>query len=115
VLSPMRIARAVAILDSMTRVHLHLAARPEQRDKLLAALDRLELAAAADDAFLIDVELHVPLDDPDRVLIVSMWPSPEHYRRWEQDLGWKRIRDEIGPLLAEEPEVHVYRLVDSIR
>jgi quinol monooxygenase YgiN len=111
----MRDTVARAIVDSMTRVHLHLVARSEQRDKLVAALDRLELAAAADDAFLIDVELHVPLDDPNRVLVVSMWPSPEHYRRWQQDIGWKQIQDAIGPLLAEEPEVHVYRLVDSIR
>ena len=111
----MRGTAARAIVDSMTRVHLHLVARSGQRDKLVAALDRLELAAAADDAFLIDVELHVPLDDPDRVLVVTAWPSPEHYRRWEQDIGWKQIQDEIEPLLAEEPEVHVYRLVDSIR
>ena len=99
----------------MTRVHLHVLARSGQRDRLVAALDRLELAAAADDAFLIDVELHVALDDPDRVLVVTRWPSPEHYRRWEQDIGWQQILDEIEPLLAAEPEAHVYRVVDSIR
>ena len=98
----------------MTRVHFNLVARPEQRDELLAALDRLELAAAADDAFLIEVELHIPLDNPDRVLIVSTWPSPEHYTRWRQGAGWDRIYDAIEPLLAEEPDVHVYRLVDAI-
>ena len=111
----MPVATSAAMVESMTRVHLHLVARPEQRDELIAALDRLELAAAADDAFLIDVALHVPLDDPDRVLVVSTWPSPEHYRRWEVDVGWKQIQDEIDPLLAEQPEVHVYRLVDAIR
>jgi quinol monooxygenase YgiN len=98
----------------MTRVHLNLVARPGRRDDLLAALDRLELAAAADDAFLIDVELHVPLDDPDRVLVVSAWPSPEHYARWQQTPAWQRIDDAIAPLLAQDPETHVYRLVDSI-
>jgi quinol monooxygenase YgiN len=111
----MRAAGSCAMLRSMTRVHLNLVARAGQRDELLAALDQLELAAAADDAFLIEVELHVPLDDPDSVLVVTMWPSPEHYRRWEQDAGWRQIQDAIEPLLAREPEVHVYKLVDSIR
>ena len=98
----------------MTRVHLNLIARPGKRDELLGALDRLELAAAVDDAFLIDVELQLPLDDPDSVLVISSWPSPEHYARWESGIGWKTISNAIGPLLAREPEAHVYRLVDSI-
>ena len=98
----------------MILVHFNLVARPGRRDELLVALDRLELAAAADDAFLIEVELHVPLDNPDRVLIVSTWPSPEHYTRWRQGAAWERIYDAIESLLAEEPDVHVYRLVDSI-
>jgi quinol monooxygenase YgiN len=98
----------------MTRVHLNLTARPHRRDDLLAALDRLELAAAADDAYLLDVEIHVPLDDPDGVLVVTRWPSAEHYARWRHNSGWKRIHDAVEPLLAQEPEDHVFRLVDSI-
>ena len=49
------------------------------------------------------------------LLVVTGWPSPEHYQRWEQEIGWKQILDAIDPLLAAEPEAHVYRLVDSIR
>jgi quinol monooxygenase YgiN len=98
----------------MTHAHLTLLAKPDRRDELLAALDRLGLAAAADDADLIEVELHVPLDDQDRVLVVSSWPSSEHYARWRRGPGWKRIYSAIEPLLAQEPEAHLYRLIDSI-
>lgn len=97
----------------MIRAHVNLRARPDKRDQLLQVLDQVTLAAA-DDAFLIEIELHVSLDDPDRVLVVTAWPSPEHYERWGEGPGWPRILEAIEPLLAEEPETHVYRLVDSI-
>jgi quinol monooxygenase YgiN len=99
----------------MTRVHLTLQARPQRRDELLAALDRLELAAAADDAYLIEVEVEASLDDPDRALVVCAWPTPEHYERWQRDHGWEPLFESIEPLLAAEPDVHAYRMVDLIR
>jgi quinol monooxygenase YgiN len=99
----------------MIHVHLSLPTLPGRRDELLGALEKLELAAAADDAYLLEVEVNASLDDPDRVLVVSGWPSAEHYERWQRDHGWKSILEPIEPLLAAEPEVHVYRLADSIR
>jgi quinol monooxygenase YgiN len=98
----------------MVREQLSLFARPGCRDELVATLDRVEVAATADDVDRGTVELHVPVDDPDRVLVVSMWPSAEHYERWLLGRAWETIYEAIEPLLAEEPETHVYRLVDSI-
>jgi quinol monooxygenase YgiN len=99
----------------MIHVHLSLPALPGRRDQLLEALERLELAAAADDAHLLEVEVNASLDDPDRVLVVSGWPSAEHYERWQRDHGWEPILETLESLLAAAPEVHVYRLADSIR
>ena len=99
----------------MTDVHLILRALPGRRSDLLNALEGLELRAAADDAYLVDVDVSAALDDPDVVLVVSSWPSPEHYERWQADHGWPTIVSPLRQLLASEPELHVYRLVDSIR
>ena len=99
----------------MTNVHLILRAAPGRRDDVLAALDGLELQAAADDAYLFDVDVSASVDDADEVLVVCAWPTPEHYERWQADNGWPSLVDPLRPLLASEPEVHVYRLVDSIR
>jgi quinol monooxygenase YgiN len=99
----------------MIHVHLSLPALPGRREELLAALEQQELAAAADDAYLLEVEVNASLDDPDRVLVVSGWPSAEHYERWQRDHGWDSILRPLEPLLASAPEVHAYRLADSIR
>ena len=99
----------------MTDVHLILSALPGRRHDVLAALDGLELSAAADDAYLMEVDVSASVDDPERVLVVSSWPTPEHYDRWQRDHGWQPILEPVLPLLAAEPELHVYRLVDSIR
>jgi len=102
-------------LLSMIHVHLKLQALPGRRDELLDVLVELELAAAADDAYLLDVEVDVSVEDPDRILIVSAWPSREHYERWQRDHGWSSILEPLTPILTGEAEVHVYRLADSIR
>jgi quinol monooxygenase YgiN len=81
---------------------------------LLDALDRVGLAVASCDSDLIGVEVSVPLDDPDSVLVVTTWPSSRHYERWLAGAGWARIRIAIEPLLAADPEWHVYRLVDAV-
>jgi quinol monooxygenase YgiN len=98
----------------MTRTHLTLRAKPGRRDELLATLDRLELAVATGDRDLLEVEVHVPVDDPDGVLVVSTWPSPEHYERWRSGPGWERILQALDGLVAQPPETSVYRLVDAI-
>jgi quinol monooxygenase YgiN len=111
----MTAAAVRATVRAMIEVHLNLQASPGRRDELLAMLDRLELAAAADDAYLLDVEVDVSVDDPEKVLVVSAWPSLEHYERWQHDRGWAFVVEPLTPLLAAEPEVHAYRLADSIR
>ena len=81
----------------------------------LRRIDRLEFAAAADDATLVAVELHAAVDDPDFVLVVSTFPIQDHLVRGCQCGGWERIRDETQHLLATSPEEHVCQLVDSPR
>jgi quinol monooxygenase YgiN len=98
----------------MIHAYLSLTALPHRRDDLLAGLDALELAAAADDAYLLEVDVEVSFDDPDNVLVISAWPSREHYERWRREHGWHSIVKPLDPLLAAEPEIRVYRLADSI-
>jgi len=99
----------------MTHVHLGLQALPGRRDDLLAVLDELELAAPADDAYLLELAVDVSVDDPDSLLVVSAWPSCEHYERWQVERGWRSIVEPLELLLAGEPEIHAYRLAESIR
>jgi quinol monooxygenase YgiN len=101
-------------LIPMTRSQLTARAQPGRREELLGALDRFGLAAASGDPDLIGVEVSVPLDDPDSVLVVMTWPSSRHHERWLAGSGWTRIRTAIEPLLAADPEWHVYRLVDAV-
>ena len=84
------------------------------REELLAALDGAGLAAASCDSDLIGVEVSVPLDDCDSALLVTTWPSALHYERWLAGSGWAGVRAAIEPLLADDPEWHVYRLVDAV-
>src|SRR5262245_25063006 len=99
----------------MIHVHLSLRALPGRRNELLAALDAIDLAAAADDSYLLELEVEASRDDPDGVVVVSGWASERHYQRWKHDPGWCSILQPVEPLLAAEPEVHVYRLTDAIR
>jgi quinol monooxygenase YgiN len=99
----------------MMHVHLSLRALPERLNELLAALDAIDLAAAADDSYLLELEVEASRDDPDGVVIVSGWSSARHYQRWEHDPGWCSVLQQVEPLLAAKPEVHVYRLAGSTR
>ena len=98
----------------MTRCELTLRARPGKRDELVALLDRLELAAAFEQPDVITVAISVPLDDPDVVVVTTMWPSPAHWERWLAGPAWKRMSLALAPSVAARPEWHVYRLIDAV-
>ena len=98
----------------MVRAHLNLRAVPGRRDELLRALDTVELGVAARSSDLIEVEVFVPIDNPDRVLVVSSWPSAEHFERWRTGPESGRLEAALEGLLAGKPETHVYRLVDAL-
>jgi quinol monooxygenase YgiN len=99
----------------MTRSHLILRARPGRRDELERELDRLEvLLAAGEQAGLLGLQLLVPEEHSDDLLVEASWSSPAHYERWRSsELAEKLLRG-LDDLLVAEPEVRVYRVVDSV-
>ncbi len=62
----------------------------------------------------LGAELQVPLDDADEVLVTATWASPEHYEGWLGSPIREAMGEEIEPLLADEPERRLYRLVETI-
>jgi quinol monooxygenase YgiN len=99
----------------MTRSQLHLQAKPGKRDELLRELDRLEVFVAVRDqpGFLAAAVL-VPEDDADTALVEGSWSSPEHYERWRESALRAELLQGLRHLLAGEPEVTVYHVVDAI-
>ena len=99
----------------MTRSQLHLRAKPGKRDELLRELDRLEVfVAVRDQPGFLALEVLVPDDDGDAVLVGGSWSSPEHFERWRESPARADLLRGIRHLLAGEPEVRVYRVVDAI-
>jgi quinol monooxygenase YgiN len=98
----------------MTRCELILRAKYGKRDELVALLERLELTASFEQLDLLGIDILVPLDDPEVVLVTATWPSPAHADRWFAGPGWTRMSLALAPFLAAEPHWHVYRLVDAV-
>jgi heme-degrading monooxygenase HmoA len=99
----------------MTRSHLILRARPGRRDELERELDRLEVVlAAGEQPGLLGLQLLVPEDHPDDLLVEASWSSLAHFERWRSsELAEKLLRG-LDDLLVAEPEVRGYRVVDTV-
>lgn len=99
----------------MTRSHLYLRAKAGRRGELLNALDRLEvLAAARREPGFLAVELQLPFDDEDRLLVWSAWASREHYERWFAGPVCEEMLRKISEFLTDEPVFQTYHVVDAI-
>ena len=99
----------------MTRSELHLRAKAGKRDELLRELDRLEVfVAVRDQPGFLAAEVLLPDDDADAVLVAGSWSSPEHYERWRESGARTELLRGLHHLLAGEPAVVVYRVVDAI-
>lgn len=100
----------------MTRSYLHLRSRPERREELIRALDRLEVLTAArrQPGFLAG-EIQLAPADADRLLLWSSWASPEHHERWLASPAYARMLAETEDLRDGEPDVRVYRVVDAVQ
>ncbi len=72
------------------------------------------LAAASDRPGFLGAELQVPYGDDDHVLITASWASREHYEAWLESPIREAVLQEVGDLLAEEPEASVYHVVESV-
>jgi quinol monooxygenase YgiN len=99
----------------MTRSLLFLRTKPGRRDELVQLLERLGvLGAASEQPGFLGAEMQVPLDSDDHVLVTASWASPEHYQGWLENPAREAMRPELEPLLAEEPEPRLYRVVESV-
>lgn len=100
----------------MTRSYVYLHAKAGRRDEVLNALDRLEvLTAAREQPGFFAAEVQVAVDDRDHLLVWSSWASREHYERWVASSACEDMFREIAGLVADEPELRVYHVVDTVR
>jgi Uncharacterized conserved protein len=100
----------------MTRSQIHLRAKAGRHGEVLGALDRLEvLTAARQQPGFLAAEVQVAFDDEDDVLVWSSWASHEHYERWLASPLCEAMFHEVGDLLAQEPELRVYHVVDAVQ
>ena len=100
----------------MTRSYIYLHTKTGRREDVLNALDRLEvLTAARDQPGFLAAEAQVPFDDQDHLLVWSSWASPEHYERWLASPACTTMFREIADLLAEEPELRIYHVIDAVQ
>lgn len=99
----------------MIHSNLHLRARPAGRDELVSTLERLELQAAIHRSpGLLAVEIQIPFDDDDRLLVSTAWASREHYERWLDSPACRELLQGIDEVVADTPEFRTYHVVDSI-
>ena len=100
----------------MTRSYIYLHAKTGRRDELVNALDRLEvLTAAREQPGFLAAEVQVPFDDHDHLLVCSSWASREHYERWLAGPACEEMFREIAELVAKEPALRVYHVVDAVQ
>ena len=99
----------------MTRTFLFLHAKRGRGERLLHALEGLEvLAVATAQPGFLGVEVAASAADGDSVVIVGSWASPAHYERWLAGPIPGKLLAQIEDLLAEPPDSRVYRIVESV-
>jgi len=99
----------------VTRSQLHLRAKSGKRDALVAELDRLEVfVAIRGQAGFLGAAVLVTEDDPVGVLVEGSWASAEHFERWRESSARDEVLRGLEPLLAAEPELRVYHVVDAV-
>jgi quinol monooxygenase YgiN len=99
----------------MTRSQLIFTAKRGKRGELLDELDRLEVfIAVREQPGFLSASVLVPDDNADRVLLEGSWASPEHFERWRESPSRVELLRSVRHLLADEPDVIVYQIVDTI-
>jgi len=53
--------------------------------------------------------------DPSIVTIITTWEKVEHWRLWETSKARQELYREVGPLLAEEAKITIYRVMPTTR
>ena len=100
----------------MTRSYVYLYLQGGRQDEVLSALDRLEvLTAAREQPGFLAAEVQVPFDDQDHLLVWSSWASREHYERWLASPPCTTMFREIAHLLAGEPELRIYHVINAVQ
>jgi quinol monooxygenase YgiN len=62
----------------------------------------------------LGASVSVPDDADDRALLEGSWSSAEHFERWRDTPEREELLRGLRHLLAEEPVVDLYHVVDSI-
>jgi heme-degrading monooxygenase HmoA len=99
----------------MTRSVLVFSILPGRRDDFVATFGRLQvLRSASRQPGFRRGQLHVRVDGIDEALVTADWDSPEAYQGWLENPVRAEMQSELGPLLAAEPESHVYDVVEDV-
>ena len=99
----------------MTRSVLSLHARAGRREELLERLDDLELTLALSyQPGFLRVEVQSELRDENDVVVVGSWASAEHCELWQRTPTYRRLLDELEPLLDGGAASRTYRVLDAV-
>ena len=100
----------------MTRSVLFFSILPGRRDDFVAGMRRLEvLERAGRQPGFLGSQMHVPVDGGGDALVTADWESPEAYQGWLDNPVRAEIQQELGPLLAADPEPRVFEVVHDVR
>lgn len=99
----------------MIHSRLELQAKRGTRPALLTQLDRLEVSAAVQNQpGFLGIDVLIALDSPDGVVVEGSWSSKEHFERWLENPVRDELLGKLRGLVATEPELRLFQLVDTI-
>lgn len=96
----------------MLRTVLTLRALEGQRADIIRYYLREGVLGLSQDCHPLESELSIDVDDPDLVMVTSLWPSLENYRTWTQSPT--RDRALAGMPGRVKAQTTCYRLIDRI-
>jgi quinol monooxygenase YgiN len=99
----------------MTRSVIIYRTKTAKRNELVALFEQLRLLdVLSDQPGFLAAELHASLEDDDELVLASSWASAEHHERWLASETLADLDARLGAVLAVEPEIRLYRVVEAI-
>jgi heme-degrading monooxygenase HmoA len=91
----------------MIKVHIRRQVPHENKDALLALINRLRETIVSYPGYLSSETLK-RIDSPEEILVVSKWQSDFYWKQWYASPERKEIQDRIDGLLAVHTQYEIY-------
>jgi heme-degrading monooxygenase HmoA len=98
------------MMTIVTRVTLKEGTEPQWDDAM-----RERMLAARDQAGWIGGQIMIPLDGPNRRMIIGTWQTRAHWEAWHSDPKFAATRLRIDGLEAEPREEWWHEVIEDIR